>query len=201
MDHFTSFKSGKKQQFYTVIMRIISGKYKGRRITAPKNLPIRPTTDKAKEALFNILQNRYYLPDLKILDLFTGSGGIAYEFASRGSKDIQAVDAYFPVTKFVKKISNEFDFPIKVIKYDAQKFLEKTTDTYDIIFADPPYDFDPEQLKKMVDTAFERNLLKKDGLFILEHIDRYQFDDHPYFLESRKYGLSKFSLFSPEKRQ
>lgn len=180
-------------------MRIISGKYKGRRITAPKNLPIRPTTDKAKEALFNILQNQYHIPELKVLDLFTGSGGISYEFASRGSKDIQAVDANFPVTKFVKKISQDFDFPIKVIKYDAKRFLEKTTDQYDVIFADPPYQFSPEELQEMVNIAIERNLLKEDGVFILEHIDRYRFDEHPHFEESRKYGLSMFSFFKQKK--
>ncbi len=182
-------------------MRIISGKYKGRRIMAPKNLPIRPTTDKAKEALFNILQNRYHLPELKVLDLFTGSGGIAYEFASRGSKDIQAVDNHYPVIKFVKKISKEFDFPIKAIKYDSKRFLEKTTDQYDIIFADPPYSFSPEELKEMIDIAMKRNLLKKDGIFIMEHIDRYKFDEHPHFKESRKYGLSMFSFFSPEPKE
>lgn len=179
-------------------MRIISGKHKGRRIKAPKNLPIRPTTDKAKEALFNILNNRYHFPVLKVLDLFTGSGGISYEFASRGTKDIQAVDMHYPVIKFVKKTSGDFDFPIKAIKYDAKRFLEKTTDTYDIVFADPPYDFTPEELKEMIDTAFKRNLINEDGMFILEHIDRYHFDDHPYFKESRKYGLSRFSFFGPE---
>ncbi len=182
-------------------MRIISGKYKGRRITAPKNLPIRPTTDKAKEALFNILHNKYHIPELKVLDLFTGSGGISYEFASRGSKDIQAVDAYFPVTKFVKKISHDFDFPIKVIKYDALRFLNKTTDQYDIIFADPPYNFSPEELIKLVDTTIERGLLTENGVFILEHIDRYHFDNHPSFEESRKYGLSMFSFFKPAKKE
>ncbi len=176
-------------------MRIISGKYKGRRITAPKNLPIRPTTDKAKEALFNILNNKYYFPELKILDLFTGSGGISYEFASRGSKDIQAVDNNFQVIKFVKKISNDFDFPIKVIKYKSETFLSKTIDTYDIIFADPPYHFTVEELTKMIDIIFERKLLNDDGVFILEHIDKYNFEHHPNFVESRKYGLSMFSFF------
>ncbi len=176
-------------------MRIISGKYKGRRITAPKNLPIRPTTDRAKEALFNILRNQYHFPQLKVLDLFTGSGGIAYEFASRGSKDIQAVDKNFPVIKFVKKISNEFDFPIKVIKYDVARFLDKTTDRYDIIFADPPYDFSVEELTLIIDKVFERNLLKTDGQLILEHIDRLDFSNHPHFKETRVYGLSKFSFF------
>ncbi len=176
-------------------MRIISGKYKGRRIIAPKNLPIRPTTDKAKEALFNILNNIYHFSELKILDLFAGSGGISYEFASRGSKDIQAVDSNYSVIKFIKKISNEFSFPIRVIKYKADTFISKTTDTYDIIFADPPYVFTKEELTKIIDTVFERNLINEGGLLILEHIARYNFDEHPNFSESRKYGLSKFSFF------
>jgi 16S rRNA (guanine(966)-N(2))-methyltransferase RsmD len=176
-------------------IRIISGKFKARRITAPKNLPIRPTTDRAKEALFNILHNNYHFPQLKILDLFTGSGGIAYEFASRGSKDIQAVDANFQVVKFVQNTADSFKMPIHVIKKDAVKFLEKTIEQYDIIFADPPYDLDPKTQNKMVDISFERNLIKPEGLFILEHIDRLDFSTHPHFKESRKYGMTVFSIF------
>jgi len=176
-------------------IRIISGKYKGRRITAPKNLPIRPTTDRAKEALFNILTNQYYLPELKVLDLFTGSGSIAYEFASRGVKDIQAVDRNYPVIKFVTKTANDFEFPIKVIKYDVLKFLEKTTDKYDLIFADPPYDLDYEVQEKMVNTVFERNLLNENGILILEHKEQFNFEKHPRFDSARKYGMTVFSFF------
>ncbi len=176
-------------------IRIISGKYKGRRITAPKNLPIRPTTDRAKEALFNILNNFMFFPDLKVLDLFTGSGSIAYEFASRGAKDIQAVDKHYPVVKFVKQTAGEFDFPIKVIKYDGLKFLEKTSDTYDVIFADPPYDLDENIQKKMVDTVFNRQLLKEDGIMILEHKDQLNFENHPNFDFSKQYGQTVFSFF------
>ncbi len=176
-------------------IRIISGKYKGRRITAPKNLPIRPTTDRAKEALFNILNNDIYFPEVKVLDLFTGSGSIAYEFASRGTKDIQAVDKHYPVVKFVKQTANVFDFPIKVIKYDSLKFLEKTTDTYDIIFADPPYDLDKDIQKKMIDTVFKRQLLNPDGITILEHKEQLDFSNHPQFKFSKKYGMTVFSFF------
>ena len=176
-------------------IRIISGKYKGRRITAPKNLPIRPTTDRAKEALFNILNNFMFFPELKILDLFTGSGNIAYEFASRGAKDIQAVDQSYPVIKFVKQTASEFDFPIKTIKKNALKFLENTTDTYDVIFADPPYNLDAEIQKKMIDTVFERNLLNDYGVMILEHKEQLKFDDHPKFDFSKKYGQTVFSFF------
>jgi len=176
-------------------IRIISGKYKGRRIKAPKNLPVRPTTDRSKEALFNILQNRVYIPELKILDLFTGTGNVSYEFASRGAKEIQAVDKDYRVVGFVKNTAREFDFPIKVTKQDIQKFLSTTPSKFDLIFADPPYDMDKEQQQKLIDLVFERDLLNDDGLLIWEHIDKIDFSDHPHFDFSRKYGMSVFSFF------
>ncbi len=177
-------------------IRIISGKYKSRRISAPKNLPIRPTTDRAKEALFNILKNQFDFKDLKVLDLFTGSGGIAYEFASRGTQFIHAVDRSYPVYKFVSQTAKEFNFPIKVIKKDSLKFLEKTPETYDIIFADPPYDLAQEEQEKLISVSFERNLINESGYFILEHIERLNFEQHPNYDFSRKYGKSVFSFFS-----
>jgi len=176
-------------------IRIISGKYKSRRISAPKNLPIRPTTDRAKEALFNILTNRVYIPELKVLDLFTGSGSIAYEFASRGTKNITVVDKSYPVVKFVSKTAKEFDFSIKVFKKDSLNFLENTSETYDIIFADPPYDLDPDFQKKMIDTIFERQLLNNEGYVILEHIDQLNFENHSHFDFAKKYGKTVFSFF------
>ena len=121
-------------------MRIISGKHKGRRITAPKNLPVRPTTDLAKESLFNILNNHYYFDTISVIDLFSGTGNIAFEFASRGAKNIHAVDGNFNCVKFINKTSTEFDFSINAYRSDVFKFLEKTALNADIIFADPPYD-------------------------------------------------------------
>jgi len=180
-------------------IRIISGKYKGRRISAPKNLPIRPTTDRAKEALFNILQNRVYIPSMEILDLYSGSGSIAYEFASRGARHITAVDKNYQVVKFIKKISTEFEFPIQVIKKDVLKFLEKTTEKYDFIFADPPYDLDPEILQKTIHMIFEKDLLKNNGIFVLEHKEQLDFSHDPRFVEKRKYGISVFSFFQNNK--
>ncbi len=177
-------------------IRIISGKYKSRRITAPKNLPIRPTTDRAKEALFNILNNLFDFKDVKVLDLFTGSGSIAYEFASRGTRNIQVVDRNYPVFKFVSQTVKDFDFPIKVIKKDSLKFLEKTPETYDIIFADPPYDLSQDEQEKLIKISFERKLLNSNGYFILEHPDRLNFEQHPHFDFSKKYGKSVFSFFS-----
>jgi len=176
-------------------IRIISGKYKGRRIKAPKNLPVRPTTDRAKEALFNILQNRVYIPELSILDLFTGTGNIAYEFGSRGAADILAVDNNYFVGKFVNQTAKDFDLPIKVLKKDVLKFLSTTHKKFDLIFADPPYNMDKELQKKIIDMIFERNLLNKDGILIWEHIDKINFEDHPRFDFSRAYGLPVFSFF------
>ena len=103
-------------------MRIISGKYKGRRITAPKNLPVRPTTDLAKESLFNILNNHYYFDSISVVDLFSGTGNIAFEFASRGTSNIHAVDGNYNCVKFINKISTEFNFPINAFKSDVFKF-------------------------------------------------------------------------------
>ncbi|RZK04709.1 MAG: 16S rRNA (guanine(966)-N(2))-methyltransferase RsmD, partial [Flavobacterium sp.] len=111
-------------------MRIISGKYKGRRISPPKGLPVRPTTDMSKEALFNVLNNYFTFSELKVLDLFAGTGNISFEFASRGSDNITAVDADFGCIKFIKQITQEFDFNIASIKSDVFKFLEKNTTSY-----------------------------------------------------------------------
>ncbi|MBT8298006.1 MAG: RsmD family RNA methyltransferase, partial [Maribacter sp.] len=108
-------------------MRIISGKHRSKRITAPKKLPVRPTTDMAKEALFNILNNRYYFEDISFLDLFAGTGNISYEFASRGTKELVSVDADYGCIKFIDKISTELDFGISTIKSDVFSFLEKTS--------------------------------------------------------------------------
>ena len=123
-------------------MRIISGTFKARRIMAPKKLPVRPTTDMAKEALFNILNHRYHFHDISVLDLFSGTGNISYEFASRGTESIVAVDQNFHCTKFISQTSEGFDMPIQVIKADVFGFLEKTKQPQTIIFADPPYELE-----------------------------------------------------------
>ena len=120
-------------------MRIISGKHKGRRITAPKNLPVRPTTDMSKESLFNILNNHFNFNGLKVLDLFSGTGNISYEFASRGAGPITSVDGDMGCVNFIKKTATELDLDISAIKSDVFSFLERNKTTYDIIFADPPY--------------------------------------------------------------
>ncbi|WP_340066649.1 16S rRNA (guanine(966)-N(2))-methyltransferase RsmD [Ascidiimonas aurantiaca] len=181
-------------------MRIISGKYRGKRITAPSGLPARPTTDFAKEALFNILTNHYSFEELSVLDLFAGIGNISYEFASRGSQQITAVDIHNRCVQFIVKTSKALDMPISAIKSDALKYLSKTTATYDIIFADPPYDFDKELMGKIVTLVFERQLLKKDGYLILEHSKHTQLNEIANFAYARKYGGSMFSFFENIKK-
>ena len=179
------------------MIRIISGKYKGRRIKAPKKLPVRPTTDMAKEALFNILRNQFHFRNLRVLDLFSGTGNIAYEFGSRGCPDITAVDGHYACVQFISKTAEEFEFPINAIKSDVYKYLERGTSTaYDLIFADPPYDFDIKDFSKVADLCFDKNLLTEDGLLIIEHSKHTKLDEHPRHWDTRHYGGNAFSFFS-----
>lgn len=179
-------------------MRIVSGEFKGLRINAPKNLPVRPTTDMAKEALFNILNNRYYFDELVVLDLFSGTGNISYEFASRGCPNITAVDGHFGCVKFIDATASKMNLPIHAQKGDVYGFLEKTSQQYDLIFADPPYDLPQESFEQLPEIVFRRGLLKKGGCLIVEHEKHMNLDSTPYFVEKRKYGSSVFSFFSKE---
>ncbi len=176
-------------------MRIISGKYKGRRITAPKKLPVRPTTDMAKEALFNILNNSYYFEKISVLDLFSGTGNISYEFASRGTPQIVAVDADYGCIKFVGQTAKEFEFNISAIKSDVFPYLEKAAQKTNIIFADPPYDMALAELEKIPELVFKKELLQEDGVLIIEHSKHMDLSTFPYFSHQRKYGGSVFSFF------
>ena len=179
-------------------MRIISGKHKGRRLNAPKNLPVRPTTDMAKESLFNIINNNYYFEDISVLDLFSGTGNISYEFASRGTEDITAVDQHFGCIKYINQICKEFDFSINTVKSDVYKFLEKTKIQVDIIFADPPYNFTNADFAKIATIIFEKDLLKEDGILIIEHSKQTKLNDHPNFSKEKRYGGNVFSIFEKE---
>lgn len=176
-------------------MRIISGKYKSKRISAPKNLPVRPTTDMAKESLFNILNNLYYFDAIKVLDLFAGTGNISYEFASRGTEDITAIDANFGCIKFINKTANELNLEINTFKNDVYKFLEKTPLTFDVIFADPPYDFEEVQFLKIANLVFEKELLNEGGILIIEHSKHTNITSHPKHSYDKRYGGNVFSFF------
>lgn len=176
-------------------MRIISGKYKGKRILAPKKLPVRPTTDMAKEGLFNILNNQYYFEDVHVLDLFSGTGNISFEFASRGTKSITAVDANRACIQFISRTCKDLEVPIDTVKMDVFTFLERTKVQYDIIFSDPPYHLKEEQFLKIPEMVFQNGLLKEDGMLIVEHSPQTQLEHHSNFQGNRKYGSSIFSFF------
>ena len=174
-------------------MRIVAGKFRSRRITAPNSLPVRPTTDMAKEALFNILNHRYHFHDIAALDLFSGTGNISYEFASRGTESIVAVDQNFQCTKFISQTSEGFEMPIQVVKADVFKFLEKTKQPQTIIFADPPYEL--PNIENIYDLVFEKNCLKPKGILIIEHGSKTDLSAKKYFTGCRKYGNVHFSFF------
>ncbi len=176
-------------------MRIISGKQKGIRINAPKKLPVRPTTDMAKEALFNILNNNYYFDEITVLDLFSGIGSISLEFASRGTLQVTAVDKHKACTQFLAATAEKLDLPLQMITSDVYQFLEKQEKQYQVIFADPPYKFTNEQFKKIRDLVFEKNLLATDGMLIIEHGKQTDLSKLPNFKKERKYGGNRFSFF------
>ena len=179
-------------------MRIISGKYKGRRITAPKNLPVRPTTDMAKEALFNVLNNNFNFSGLRILELFAGTGNISYEFASRGSHPITCVDGDFGCVSFIKKTANEFDFDITALKSDVFAYLERSKNSYDIIFADPPYFLIQNDFEKVVTLIFDNQILDTDGMLIIEHSKDTSLEHMTHFSFAKRYGGTVFSFFEFE---
>ncbi len=181
------------------MIRIISGKYKGRRIKAPKKLPVRPTTDMAKEALFNILRHQFHFSGVRALDLFAGTGNISYELASRGCPDITAVDGNHHCIRFIQETAQSFDFPIQTVKSDVYSFMSRTHHQgYDIVFADPPYDFELEAFEKIATLCFEHQLLSDQGLLVIEHSKHTKLDHLPYFEDTRHYGGNAFSFFSPD---
>ena len=175
-------------------MRIVSGTLKSRRITPPNNLPVRPTTDMAKEALFNILQNKYYIEDLSVLDLFSGTGNISYEFCSRESESVIAVEQNNKCIKFISETKEKFELDsLQVIQSDCFSYLKSSNNKFHIIFADPPYDM--PNYEEVVDLVFSRNLLHDDGVLIMEHSKTTNLSQHKYFSERRRYGGVNFSFF------
>ena len=176
-------------------MRIIGGSLKGLRLNPPKNLPVRPTTDLAKEALFNILQNRIDFEGMRVLDLFSGTGNISMEFASRGAAQVVAVDRSIHCVNYLKDISRQHGLTnIKVFKEDVLKYLQFENEQYELIFADPPYDLN--KIPEIPKIIFDKNLLLPGGLLIIEHQSMQNLSNHPAFAEQRKYGHSSFSFFN-----
>ncbi|SDB41497.1 16S rRNA (guanine(966)-N(2))-methyltransferase RsmD [Flavobacteriaceae bacterium MAR_2010_188] len=176
-------------------MRIISGEHKGRKIKTPNNLPVRPTKDMAKEALFNILNNHFYFDEVHVLDLFSGTGSISYEFASRGAVHIVAVENNPTNLKFINEMVDSLSFPIDVKPSDVYQFLEKESHKYDIIFADPPYSFSDEEFAQISFLVFKNSLLEKNGLLVIEHSKAMDLSALEHYKYSRNYGGSVFSFF------
>jgi 16S rRNA (guanine966-N2)-methyltransferase len=175
-------------------MRIIGGCLKGLRLNPPKNLPVRPTTDLAKEALFNILLNLIEFEDIKVLDLFSGTGNISLEFASRGAKEVVSVDRSIQCIHYLKDTARQHKLEqIKTFKADVFKYLQLEIEQYDLIFADPPYDLN--QIPEIPKIIFDKNLLVPGGVLIVEHQSMQNLSQHPAFVEQRKYGHSSFSFF------
>jgi 16S rRNA (guanine966-N2)-methyltransferase len=176
-------------------MRIISGKLKGTRMSAPASLPVRPTTDMAKEALFNILYNTYDFESCDVLDLFSGTGSISIEFASRGAKSVTSVDKHSGCIYWLKSVIDNYKLDeIETQKADVFKYLEQEKKSYQIIFADPPYDLPTIPLIPQL--VAKNKLLTENGLLVVEHPSLIKLKDQPGYTETRRYGNSSFSFFT-----
>ncbi len=176
-------------------MRIISGTHGGRRIYPPAKMPYtRPTTDVAKEGLFNIIENNLSIPSLKTLDLFGGTGSISYELASRGAKNITVVEKDQAMFEFIKKTAGVLQFEnFKVLKMDVFKYLDQCSETFDLIFAGPPYAL--TSIDDVPKNIIEKKLLNQDGWFVVEHTPANNYKDFPFYKTQRNYGTTIFSIF------
>lgn len=181
---------------YLSTMRIIAGQFKGRRFYPPADKwPTRPTTDFAKEALFNILENNFDFEKMKVLDLFGGTGNHTYEFISRGCRAVTYVDNFVPCIKFVEKTAQTLYIEqfIKIVKSDVFKFIDRNREKYDYIFAGPPYAL--PTIDTLPELIFQNDLLEPGGWFVLEHNPNHSFKQHPRFSQERNYGKTIFSFF------
>lgn len=175
-------------------MRIVSGKFKRMRFEPPKDIKARPTTDFAKENIFNVIGNIIDFEGIRVLDLFAGTGSISYEFISRGAERVTAVEMSQPHINFIRKTSEKLQIDnLSIYRSDVFKFLKKDTSKYDIIFADPPYQM--PHFEELVQLVFERELLKDDGMLIIEHGSNVSFSNHEHLFDYRHYGSVNFSLF------
>ncbi len=179
-------------------MRIISGKHGGLRLNPPANLPVRPTTDLAKEALFNILDNKIDIEASDCLDLFAGTGNVSYELSSRGAASVLAVDLHFKCVQYIQQTAEKMKMEgLKARKADVLKFIAKPAGSFDFIFADPPYDL--PSLPQLANNILTSGLLREGGLLVIEHPSNRQLEEAAGFLETRKYGYSSFSFYHAAK--
>ena len=175
-------------------MRIIGGRLKGQLIRLPQTYAARPTTDFAREGLFNILGNEYEFEDLKVLDLFGGTGAVSYEFASRGASRVWCVEMARENASFIKRESTRLGLDnVTMVRDNVFDFLDICHEKFDLIFADPPYSL--EGLETIPDKVLSKDILFPECYFILEHGSEHSFKDHPRFRKERIYGRVHFSFF------
>ena len=175
-------------------MRIVSGKYKGRTINPPRNLRARPTTDFAKENLFNVLGNLVDFEECDVLDLFGGTGSISYEFASRGAKSVTTVEINPVHYEFIRRTARELQFEnFYPVKANVFRYIKTCPKQFDLIFSDAPYDL--EGLDEIVDGVMSGDLLREEGIFVFEHSKKLDFSQHAGFWQLRSYGSVQFSFF------
>jgi 16S rRNA (guanine(966)-N(2))-methyltransferase RsmD len=176
-------------------VRIISGQFRGKKLIAPSDLPVRPTTDFAKTGLFNIINNYYSIEKLTVVDLYAGTGNLSFEFASRGCKDITAIDKDSSCCNYMNKTAQQLNISqsLKVLQSDVLTYLSNSKKQSDIIIADPPYEETPAS--ELVNLIFDNQLLKSNGVFILEHSSDVDLSLLPHYLQTRKYGFVSFTFF------
>lgn len=175
-------------------MRIISGTYKARRISVPKNITARPTTDFAKEGLFNLIDNQIDIEGITALDLFAGTGSIGIELISRGANHVVSVEQSDRHCAFIRKTCKQLSIHnLLLLKTDVYRFLSTSTRRFDLIFADPPYDMD--DFEKLPQLILDKKILLPNGLMIIEHSSKLSFETHPCFCSHRRYGNVNFSFF------
>lgn len=175
-------------------MRIIAGSLRGRRLNPPLNLPVRPTTDMARESLFNILNNYVDYEECSVMDLFAGTGAVSVEFVSRGAREVTAVDINAQCTDFIRQSAQQLSLAnMHVVRADVFDLLKRLTRKFDIVFADPPYALDG--LATLPDLVFGSQALTDDGIFVLEHPREFSFEEHPLFWQHRAYGKVNFTFF------
>lgn len=176
-------------------MRIITGKLKGRTVPVPKTELLRPTSDRTKEGIFSVIDARTYFDNTRVLDLFAGSGNLGFEAISRGAKSCVFVDREVRHLRHIEKLAKKFgvENQVQTIQADVEDYLQKKTAAFDFIFSDPPYDY--FLMGEMIDTVLEKNWLKEEGWFVLEHDKRHDFSSHPNCVFSKAYGRTIASMF------
>ncbi len=178
-------------------MRIIRGKYGRRRFSVPTNITARPTTDFARENIFNVIDNLTDIEGARCLDLFAGTGAVSFEFLSREAASVTAVEKSATQARFIEKVARELgDDNLRLLRTDALRFIKDATTPFDIVFADPPYDL--PGFGEIPGAILSSQLLKQGSLFVMEHSKAYDFSSLPHFLQHRAYGSVNFSIFEVE---